>query len=260
MRVRPLALRWHSILLPSRSFLLVPGKRSPDSSANRDWGSRAVPILQENFRLAWGIGASSSLAQTNGREGSMKPAILLVDVASTSREEWKSFLQSQKCDVETASDGKSAVKLSLQMQPDIVLVCDNLPDIASFELCRQIKNDPLNQLTPVVLLKSSLDQWDVHRGRTAGAIDIWATPASLWDALGRIETLVRLKKYMEEQAKSVVFSLAGSVDSKQHMRNGHSERLVAYAEQLGGSLGLGGQPLQERPIATSLHHLGTTAR
>src|SRR5260370_42394765 len=91
MRVRPLALRWHSILLPSRSFLLVPGKRSPDSSANRDWGSRAVPILQENFRLAWGIGASSSLAQTNGREGSMKPAILLVDVASTSREEWQSL-------------------------------------------------------------------------------------------------------------------------------------------------------------------------
>lgn len=189
----------------------------------------------------------------------MKPAILLVDVASTSREEWKSFLQGQKCDVETAADGESAVKLCLQMQADLVLVYDGLPDIASFELCRQIKNDPLNQLTPVVLLKSSLDQWDVQRGRDAGAIDIWATPASLWDALGRIETLLRLKNYMEEQAKSVVFSLAGSVDSKQHMRNGHSERLVAYAEQLGESLGLGEENLQELRIASWLHDIGKIA-
>ncbi len=189
----------------------------------------------------------------------MNPAILLVDVASRSRDEWKSFLQGQKCDVETAEDGESAVRLSLQMQPDIVLVCDNLPDIAGFELCRQIKNDPLNQLTPVVLLKSSLDQWDVQRGRDAGAIDIWATPASLWDALGRIETLLRLKNYMEEQAKSVVFSLAGSVDSKQHMRNGHSERLVAYAEQLGESLGLAEEHLQELRIASWLHDIGKIA-
>src|SRR5882762_25062 len=166
----------------------------------------------------------------------MNPAILLVDVASASRKEWKSFLQSQKCDVETAADGESAVKL-----------------------CRQIKNDPLNQLTPVVLLKSSLDQWDVQRGRDAGAIDIWAVPASLWDALGRIETLLRLKKYMEEQAKSVVFSLAGSVDSKQHMRNGHSERLVAYAEQLGESLGLGEENLQELRMASWLHDIGKIA-
>jgi putative two-component system response regulator len=189
----------------------------------------------------------------------MNPAILLVDVASGSREEWKSFLQSQKCDVETAADGESAVKLCLQMQPDIVLVYDSLPDIASFELCRQIKNDPLNQLTPVVLLKESLDQWDVQRGRDAGAIDTWAYPASLWDALGRIETLLRLKNYMEEQAKSVVFSLAGSVDSKQHMRNGHSERLMAYAEQLGERLGLGEENLQELRIASWLHDIGKIA-
>lgn len=189
----------------------------------------------------------------------MKPAILLVDVASASREEWISFLQSQRCDVETVADGESAVKLCLQMQPDLVLVYDSLPDVASFQLCRQIKNDPLNQLTPVVLVKSSLDQWDVQRGRDAGAIDVWASPASLWDALGRIETLLRLKNYMEEQAKSVVFALAGSVDSKQHMRNGHSERLMAYAEQLGERLGLGEENLQELRMASWLHDIGKIA-
>jgi putative two-component system response regulator len=142
------------------------------------------------------------------------------------------------------------------MQPDLVLLYDNLPDIGSFELCRRLKKDPLNQLTPVVLVKPSPDQWDIHRGREAGAMDIWPTPPSLWDLLRRIQTLLRLKKYMDEQAKSVVFSVALSVDSKQNMRNGHSDRLVAYAEQLGESLGFGEEDLKDLRLACWLHDIG----
>ena len=186
----------------------------------------------------------------------MNPAILLVDVASQDREELRSFLHSQKCEVDTAADGESAVSLCLQMQPDLLLLHDSLPDIGSLELCRRLKKDPLNQLTPVVLLKSSPDQWDIHRAREAGATDIWGTPPSPWDLLGRIQTLLRLKMYMDEQAKSVVFALARSVDSQHNLKNGHSERLLAYVEQLGESLGFGDEDLHELRIATWLHDIG----
>src|SRR6266436_7066776 len=189
----------------------------------------------------------------------MNPAILLVDVGSANHEEWKSFLQAQNCDVDAATDGESTVNLCLKMEPDVVLLYDGLQDVDSFELCRRLKKEPLNQLTPVVLLKASPNQWDFHRAREAGATDIWAIPPSLWDLLGRIQTLLRLKKYMDEQAKNAVFSLARSVDSKQNMRNGHSERLMAYVEQLGEGLGLGEEDLQELRIATSLHDIGKIA-
>jgi putative two-component system response regulator len=53
-----------------------------------------------------------------------------------------------------------------------------------------------------------------------------------------------------------VFALARSVDSKQNLRNGHSERLLAYAEQLGESLGLGEEDLHELRIASWLHDIG----
>jgi len=186
----------------------------------------------------------------------MNPAILLVDIDSANREEWRAFLKSQDCHVETAADGESAISRCLQMQPDLVLLHDSLPDISTFELCRRLKKNPLNQLTPVVLLRPSPDQWDIQRGREAGAMDVWAIPPSLWDALGRIQTLLRLKTYMDEQAKSVVFSMARSVDSKQNLRNGHSDRLVAYAEQLGESFGLGEEDLHELRIASWLHDIG----
>jgi len=53
-----------------------------------------------------------------------------------------------------------------------------------------------------------------------------------------------------------VFSLARSVDSKQNLRNGHSKRLVGFAEQLGESLGLGDEDLHELRIASWLHDIG----
>src|SRR5713226_5560922 len=104
----------------------------------------------------------------------MNPAVLLVDVASENREGLRSFLQNQRCDVDTAANCESAVKCCSEMQPDLVLLYDSLPDIGSFEICRQIKKDPLNQLTPVVLLRPCPDLWDIQRGRDAGAMDVWA--------------------------------------------------------------------------------------
>ena len=189
----------------------------------------------------------------------MNPAVLLVDVGSANQEEWKSFLQAENCDLNAATDGESTMDLCRRMQPDLVLLYDGLRDIDSFELCQQLKKDPLNQLTAVVLLKSSPDQWDFHRAKEAGATDIWAIPPSLWDLLGRIQTLLRLKSYMDEQARSAVFSLARSIDSKQNMRNGHSDCLMAYVEQLGAGLGLEEEDLQELRIATILHDVGKTS-
>ncbi len=196
---------------------------------------------------------------TEREEGSMNPTILLVDAASARREEWKSILQNEKCDVYTAEDGDSAVSRCLQIQPDLVLLHDGLREVESFELCRELKKDPLNRLTQIVLMKPSLDQVDIQRGREAGATDFWVSPPLLWDALSRIQSLLQLKSYIDEQAKSVMLSLARSMDAKQTLRFGHSERLVAFSERLGESLGLEEEDLQELRIASWLHDVGKIA-
>jgi putative two-component system response regulator len=189
----------------------------------------------------------------------MNPVILLVDFPSANREELKSFLQEHRCDVIASHYADSVVGYCRQLQPDLVLLYDNFPETNSFSLCRRLKKDPLNQLTPVVLVKPAPDQWDFHRANEAGASDIWAAPSSLWDALQRIQTLLRLKTYTDEQAKSALFSLARSVDSKQNLRNGHSDLLLNYAELLGRSLGLGDEDTLELRAACWLHDVGKIA-
>jgi putative two-component system response regulator len=189
----------------------------------------------------------------------MNSAILLVDVASASRDSWKSFLQSQNYEVFTAEDGESALRQCAQLQPDLVLLHHTLPDVDGFDLCRRMKGNPLNQQIPIVLIKPSSDPADAARGREAGAADFWGTSTSLGEVVSRVESLLRLKSYIDEQAKSVVLSLARSIEAKRPLMNGHSDRIVKYAVQLGMSLDLPKEDLQELRIACVLHDVGKVA-
>ena len=189
----------------------------------------------------------------------MKPTILLVDVASAERENWKAFLEHQRFEVHTAESPESTRQLCLQFQPDLVLLHDDLPQMRGFELCRRLKQDPLNQLTPVVLISSAPTLTEREQGLEAGAADFWGKPSSLLDGLGRIESLLRLKSYIDEQAKSVVLSLARSIEAKHSLTNGHSDRLADCALQLGESLGLSEEDLEELRLACLLHDIGKMA-
>jgi cyclic di-GMP phosphodiesterase len=189
----------------------------------------------------------------------MKPTILLVDIASADRENWKAFLENQKYEVYTADNAEAARQLCLQLQPDLVLLHDHLPQVRGSELCRRLKQDPLNQLTPIVLISSSPTSTEMEQGREAGAADFWGSPSSLVDGLGRIQSLLRLKSYIDEQAKSVVLSLAHSIEARHSLADGHSDRLAGYAAQLGESLGMTGEDLKELRLGCLLHDIGKVA-
>lgn len=64
---------------------------------------------------------------------------------------------------------------------------------------------------------------------------------------------------VDEQAKSVIFALARSVEAKYPMTEGHSARLMGYAVQLGKSLDLPEDDLEELRIASLLHDIGKVA-
>src|SRR5438309_1051615 len=74
------------------------------------------------------------------REELMNPIILLVDVASVERENWKAFLENQGYDVFTAENPESARQLCLQLQPDLVLLHDHLPQVRGRWSCSRTKS------------------------------------------------------------------------------------------------------------------------
>jgi putative two-component system response regulator len=189
----------------------------------------------------------------------VRPIILLVDVASPDRVNWKSFLRNQSFEVFEAGDRDTALRQCLLVRPDLVLVHEAPPEIESFELCHRLKENPLNQLVPIVLIKPSSDPADIFRGFHAGAADVWETCTSLGEGLSRVQALLRLRSYIDEQAKSVVLSLARSIEAKESLASGHSGRMATYAIQLGESLGLQECELQDLWMACLLHDVGKVA-
>src|SRR5689334_15121695 len=186
----------------------------------------------------------------------MKPTILLVDVASDDRENQRAFLESQGYEVFIAESEAAAEQLCVHLEPDLVLLHDQRPQLAGAELCRRLKQDPVNKLTPIVLISSSSTPAEVVRAREAGAADFWETPCLLRDALSRIEAFLRLKGYIDKQAKGVVLALARSVEARHSATDQHSGHLADYAAKLGQNLGMTEEELEELRLGCLLHDIG----
>jgi len=189
----------------------------------------------------------------------MNPTILLVDVASAERENWKAFLANQNYKVLTADDAESAWRLCQRRLPDLIVLQDHLPQVRGAELCRRLKQHPLHQLTPVVLVSSKPTPRELVEARQAGAADVWRALSSLGKGLRRIESLLRLKSYIDDQAKSVMLSVAHSIEARHSRTDGHSDRLAERAIQLGERLGLCEEDLQELRLGCLLHDIGKVA-
>jgi putative two-component system response regulator len=185
--------------------------------------------------------------------------ILVVDLASSDRTDWKSFLENQGYEVCTAGDKETAMRQCQVLQPDLILLHDTLPEIDALGLCRLLKESPRNELIPIVLIKAASNPTDISRGRHAGAAELWGTCTTVEEGLSRVQMLLRLNHYIDEQAKSVVLSLARSIEAKDSLNEGHSTRMAEYAVELGENLGLARQALEELRIACLLHDVGKVA-
>jgi putative two-component system response regulator len=186
----------------------------------------------------------------------MTATVLVVDGDPSNRAEWEALLLSQGCDVIVARTGEDALTLCAKLQPDLVLLNDVLPDIHGLEVCRQLKADPRNRLTPVVLLTASDNASYVSRAREAGADDFWGHPPTPWEALNRVQSLLQLKTYIDEQAESVIFSLAQTIEARDPFEGGHGARVSSNAVRFGKSLGLSQGDLDTLRIGGLVHDIG----
>ena len=191
--------------------------------------------------------------------GPMDATILLVNADPADCIDWRAILGNQGFKVRVAESGMAAVDQCPILQPDLVLIDTLLPDMSGFEVCRQLKADPRNRLTPVILLMSSLNGADPSCWKSAGADDFWGRPASRWEALSRIQSVLQLKSYIDAQAESVVLALARSLEAKHPLTEGHSERLVDYALMLGESIGLPQDDLAALRLGCQVHDIGKIA-
>jgi putative two-component system response regulator len=103
-----------------------------------------------------------------------------------------------------------------------------------------MKSKPETRLIPVVLLTSLNSDADRIHGIMCGADDFLNKPVNRQELLARVHSLLRLKQFTDEldNAETVLFSLALTIEAKDPYTEGHCDRLSKYSVALGEKLGL----------------------
>ena len=128
--------------------------------------------------------------------------ILVVDDDSAVRNLIQRFLLQQNYQVESAEDGKIALAVFEQFNPDLVILDVNLPDATGFNLCQEMQN---RSRVFVLMLTSRTDEADKIRGFSKGADDYLTKPFGLGELEVRVATILRRRVVANTEQQCLVF-------------------------------------------------------
>jgi len=101
------------------------------------------------------------------------------------------FLAKQEYTLESAEDGKKALAIFEQFNPDLVILDLNLPDINGFDLCKEMQG---RTGVFVLMLTSRTDEADKIRGFNEGADDYITKPFSLGELEVRVGAILKRQR------------------------------------------------------------------
>lgn len=104
-------------------------------------------------------------------------------------------LRAERYEVESATDGTTALARAAGGSFDLVILDVMLPDIDGFEVCRRMRADGLE--TPVLMLTARQQVIDRVLGLRLGADDYLTKPFEVMELLARIDALLRRTRSSE---------------------------------------------------------------
>jgi DNA-binding response OmpR family regulator len=113
---------------------------------------------------------------------SHKKKILIVDDEADFLKILKLNLEAMDYSVVTAFDGEDALRKFKSERPDVVILDIMLPKLNGDEVCRKIRDDPVLNKTPVIMLTGKDADVDRIVARVIGA-DIYITKPSDFEKL-----------------------------------------------------------------------------
>ncbi len=126
----------------------------------------------------------------------MTEKILVVEDENSLLETLIYNLKKQGYQVNSATDGRTAIHCAREFQPDLVLLDVMLPVLDGFEVCRILRQE-MN--VPILMLTARDDEIDRVIGLELGADDYITKPFSMRELLARIKAHIRRMRLIQEK-------------------------------------------------------------
>ncbi|MEX2224569.1 MAG: response regulator transcription factor [Candidatus Rokuibacteriota bacterium] len=141
--------------------------------------------------------------------------VLIVEDEPDIRDLLVFHLEREGYQVTKCKSGAEALRAARSAPPDLVLLDLMLPEMDGLEVCRRLRQDPVTQVIPIVMLTARGDEVDRILGLEMGADDYVVKPFSPRELVARIRAVLRRTRPTPGAAPLTVGSL--SIDPAAHL-------------------------------------------
>ncbi len=149
-------------------------------------------------------------------------------------------------DVSGVLDGKSALELTEEVRPDLVLLDIMMPGINGYDVCRHLKENEATRTIPVIFITALSGEGDEAKGLELGAVDYITKPFKPAIVKNRVRNHLELKRHRDhleelvrERTEEVLLtqevafeSLATLAEYRDPETGGHIRRTQNYIKTL----------------------------
>jgi response regulator RpfG family c-di-GMP phosphodiesterase len=169
--------------------------------------------------------------------------------------------------VMTAENGKKALDLLNDIQPDLILTDIEMPDINGFEFCSSIHTNPELSSVPIVAMSSKTDRGYMKRMLQNGASAYLCKPFNIDELVILVEKMLsdqfhlllmereRLDSERNLMIASIT-SLVTALEARDNYTKGHSEAVGRIVSGMLHKTGAGQREIETVTIGGRLHDIG----
>jgi len=139
------------------------------------------------------------------------------------------YLGESPLEIHSAYDGEAGLAMAVSLQPSMVLLDIDMPDMDGFEVCRRLKANIETTTIPVIFLTADFEVKDKVAGLDLGAVDYITKPFKPEELSARVRATLRAKHSLEQ--KAMIDGLTGLWNRK--YLDEHMAAQMAQASQTG---------------------------
>lgn len=157
-----------------------------------------------------------------------------------------------------AKNGLEALRLVEKDKPDLILLDVMMPEMTGYEVCENLKANPLFKRIPVIFVTALSDAVDEAKGLNIGAVDYISKPVTPAVVKARVKTHLSLVDVDELKATrlQVIQRLGRAAEYKDNETGMHVMRMSHYSKVI--SLAFGHSPKSADALfhAAPMHDIG----
>jgi diguanylate cyclase (GGDEF)-like protein len=162
---------------------------------------------------------------------SARPMILIVDDEISNIEILCAALEEEH-EISFATCGAEALEIARTGLPDLILLDVVMPDMDGYEVCRQVKADPLLADVPVIFTTALGDQEAEIRGLALGAIDYVTKPISPTVVQARVRNHLEMKRLRDELAEMAVTDALTGLGNRRRLEQALRQEAARLARSM----------------------------